>query len=256
MRKQLTDRSSIPGVVAELTLEEKLNLAGAYEACHTLAIPDMDIPSLCLADGVTGVNGAQVVLDYTTSPKRNTDPELLQRIPYAGPEVVALCGGDLEETKEKYREDRVYSGLIEHIRGFRPDGKEFISFPSGVNIGAAFDPILAEETGRAVGWEMRRAGVDVTLGPNVDIMRDPLGGRNYEMYGEDPVLVEETAAAFIRGIQSTGVGACAKHFLANNQETDRNTKDTHVSERALREIYGRGFGSAIQRGKVKAIMSA
>ena len=256
MRKQLTDRSSIPGVVAELTLEEKLNLAGAYEACHTLAIPDMDILSLCLADGVTGVNGAQVVLDYTTSPKRNTDPELLQRIPYAGPEVVALCGGDLEETKEKYREDRVYSGLIEHIRGFRPDGKEFISFPSGVNIGAAFDPILAEETGRAVGWEMRRAGVDVTLGPNVDIMRDPLGGRNYEMYGEDPVLVEETAAAFIRGIQSTGVGACAKHFLANNQETDRNTKDTHVSERALREIYGRGFGSAIQRGKVKAIMSA
>ena len=106
MRKQLTDRSSIPGVVAELTLEEKLNLAGAYEACHTLAIPDMDILSLCLADGVTGVNGAQVVLDYTTSPKRNTDPELLQRIPYAGPEVVALCGGDLEETKEKYHQEK------------------------------------------------------------------------------------------------------------------------------------------------------
>lgn len=95
---------------------------------------------------------------------------------------------------------------------------------------------------------MRAANISVCLGPNVDVMRDPLGGRNYEMYGEDPVLVGRTAAAFIRGLQSTGVMACAKHFIANNQETNRQTKDTHVSIRTLRELYAKGFRAAVKVG--------
>lgn len=77
------------------------------------------------------------------------------------------------------------------------------------------------KTGEAVGWEMRDSGIDICLGPNMDIARDPLGGRNYEMYGEDPILVSNIGVSFIKGMQSTGVGACAKHYIANNQETNR-----------------------------------
>lgn len=256
MRRKLTDVSSVPGVLEDLTLNEKLNLAGAFEACHTLPIPDMDIPALRIMDGVTGINGAQVVLDYITSPRHRDDPQVRSQMPYAGPWLTDLNRGDLKEHRRLHEGKEAFRGLIDHIESFRKDGEEFISFPSGVNIGAAFDPDLARKAGEAVGFEMRRCGVDVTLGPNVDIMRDPLGGRNYEMYGEDPCLVSETAAAFIQGIQSTGVGACAKHFIANNQETMRNTKDTHVSERTLREIYSPGFRSAVKEGKVKAVMSA
>ena len=76
------------------------------------------------------------------------------------------------------------------------------------------------------------------------------------MYGEDPHLVSQTAVAFIEGMQETGVGACEKHFIANNLETRRNTKDTHVSERVLREMYAPGFKAAAEKGKVKTVMSA
>lgn len=136
-----------------------------------------------------------------------------------------------------------------------PEGR-YVCFPSGVNIGACFDTDIACRIGRAVGEEMRACHVDVCFGPNVDIMREPLGGRNYEMYGEDPVLVGETAAAFIKGLQSTGTAACAKHFMANNQETRRTTKDTHVSGRTLRELYAQGFEKAVKEGGVKCVMSA
>ena len=83
-------------------------------------------------------------------------------------------------------------GLVEQAAKYRPGGRQHISFPSGINIGASFDPVTAETIGRAVGQELRDAGVDVCFGPNVDVARDPLGGRNYEMYGEDPELAEQT----------------------------------------------------------------
>lgn len=97
---------------------------------------------------------------------------------------------------------------------------------------------------------------NVCFGPNVDIARDPLGGRNYEMYGEDPELVAQTAAAFVRGMQSAGIAACAKHFLANNQESNRNTTSSNLSKRVMMELYARGFEAAIEDGHVLCIMSA
>lgn len=256
MRAKLTNRDSIPAVIAGLTLDEKLNLVGAYKACHTLAIPEMDIPALRLMDGVTGINGLQVVLDYLTAPDVKLNAETAQNMFFALPEFVGLNQADLAEAEKEHPDDEFYLGLVRHVAKFRPDGRQYLSFPSGVNIGASFDPAMAAKVGQAVGWEMRASGVDICLGPNVDIARDPLGGRNYEMYGEDPHLVAQMSAHFIRGMQSTGVGACAKHFLANNQETNRNTKDTHLSERALRETYSRGFQAAVQQAGVKAIMSA
>lgn len=256
MRTKLTDIQSIPLVAEDMTEEEKLNLVGAWRACHTLEIPDMDIPALCLMDGATGVNGTQIILDYITSPDVIKDEKNAARMAYASPELVELVRSDLVKELEKCGDDPVYEGLIRHTQDYRPSGRQFVSFPSGINIGAAFHREQAGRIGEAVGWELRDAGIDVCMGPNVDIMRDPLGGRNYEMYGEDPYLVGETAAAFIRGMQSVGVGACAKHFLANNQETNRNTKDTHLSERTMMEIYSRAFFSAVKNADVKCIMSA
>ncbi|HHV10798.1 MAG TPA: beta-glucosidase [Clostridiales bacterium] len=256
MRTKLTDKKSIKNVIKELTLDEKLNLVGEYTACHTMAIEDMDIPSIYLLDGATGVNGAQMVLDFISTMQKQGRQDIQQKIYTQYRELSKLNYGDLEEAKERYREDADILSLIASIERFRPKGKQFMSFPSGINIGAAFDPEQAETVGTAIGWELRSSGVDLCMGPNVDISRDPLGGRGYEMYGEDPQLVGEVSAAVVKGIQRTGTGACAKHYLANNQETNRNTKDTHVSERVLRELYARGFISAIKEGNVKSVMTA
>lgn len=256
MRHKLTNLASIPDVIANMTLDEKLNLVGAYKACHTLEIPDMDISALNLTDGATGVNGVQVILDYITAPENKNDPELRRGFFQYMSEFSNLVKSDLTAARDKYKDRPFFLGLIDHIEKMRPDNTDFISFPSGINIGASFDPGAAYKIGQAVGCEMRHSGIDVCLGPNVDVARDPLGGRNYEMYGEDPELVAAMSAGFINGMQSEGVGACAKHFIANNQETNRNTKNTHVSERTLREIYSKGFMSAVKNAKVKSIMTA
>ena len=256
MRKKLTDKNSISAVLAELTLDEKLNLVGEYSACRTLAIPDMDIPSLCLMDGVTGVNGTQGLLDYITSPERAGSQEEVQKLYRMIPELMELNYMDIPKAREKYHDNPHVLGLIDQFDRMRPQGKAPVSFPSGINIGASFDLENARRVGEALGYEMRGRGVDITMGPNVDISRDPLGGRGYEMYGEDPYLVERCSVAFIKGVQSTGTAACAKHYLANNQETNRNSKNTHVSERTLREVYARGFKAAAQEAHVKSIMSA
>ena len=256
MRTKLTDLKSIPAVIQGLTLDEKLDLVGEYRACHTLALEDLDIPALCLMDGVTGVNGTQGLLDYITSPELAPHPEIVAKLYGAIPELMKLNYKNLDEAKQANADDPHILELIGQFENMRPGGKQHISFPSGINIGASFDPDTARRTGEAVGWEMRAIGVDVVLGPNVDIYRDPLGGRGYEMYGEDPHLVAAMGAEFIQGVQSTGTAACAKHFLANNQETNRNTKDTHVSWRALREIYAPGFEAAVKKARVKSIMTA
>lgn len=252
MRAKLSNLQSIPQVVAEMTLDEKLDMVGCYRACHTRPIPDMDVPAIYLMDGATGLNGTHVVLDYLTDPCRADDP----RTAYATPEMVALNRVDLNEAAAKYKGDALMTDLVEQAAKYRPGGRQHISFPSGINIGASFDPITAETIGRAVGLELRDAGVDVCFGPNVDVARDPLGGRNYEMYGEDPELVAQTAAGFVRGMQSAGIAACAKHFLANNQESNRNTTSSNLSKRVMMELYARGFEAAIEDGHVLCIMSA
>ncbi|MDR0910860.1 MAG: glycoside hydrolase family 3 C-terminal domain-containing protein [Spirochaetaceae bacterium] len=221
-----------------MTLDEKLNL-----------IFLVNFP-LCMADGLTGLNGTQLINECLTAPGM---PKGLQMKIF---DYFEFNTGDLDELAKKYADDQAGIALVERFRKIRPGGRQFISFPSGINVGASFNPETALKIGEAVGWELRNSGVDVCFSPNVDIMRDPLGGRNYEMYGEDPHLVAEMSEAWIKGLQSTGTAACAKHFIANNQETMRDTTDNHIPERALREIYSRGFMSAVLKAKTKMIMSA
>ncbi|SLN26315.1 Thermostable beta-glucosidase B [Aquimixticola soesokkakensis] len=129
-------------------------------------------------------------------------------------------------------------------------------FPPAVTLASSWDAALIEEVGAALGREARAAGVDVVLGPGLNLKRSPLCGRNFEYYSEDPMLSGLLAGASARGIQSVGVGACLKHFAANSQEGDRNRISADIDERSLRELYLRNFQLALEASGAWSIMTS
>lgn len=128
--------------------------------------------------------------------------------------------------------------------------------PSNSALAATWNTELAYETGKVLGTEARGRGKDVILAPGINIKRSPLCGRNFEYMSEDPKLTEEMTVPLVKGIQENDVAACVKHFVANNQETERLWVDTIVDERTLREIYYPGFKAAVEEGKAHSIMGA
>lgn len=122
------------------------------------------------------------------------------------------------------------------------------AFPSLNCLAASFDPAISYDYGKAIGEEARYRKKDVLLGPGVNICRTPLNGRNFEYMGEDPFLASVMVAPYIKGVQSNDVAACVKHYILNNQETDRLKVNVDVGERALREIYMPAFKSAVNAG--------
>ncbi len=163
----------------------------------------------------------------------------------------------------------VYCGVTQSLRDKGVPAITFTDGPSGIRLNniaslipigtclaCSFDTALIEELYTLVGREMKQIGSQVIAGPGMNIHRNPLCGRNFEYFSEDPYLTGKAGAAAVRGIQSNGVGACPKHYCCNNQETNRTHNDSRLSERALREIYLRGFEICVRESAPLNIMTS
>lgn len=201
-------------------------------------------------------------------PQESTDPLLLS---LSDKELEAMTRGHgmMNSVLGAKGNAGVFGGILESLRekGIRPiicaDGPAGIRLsadcallPCGTAQACSFNTQLIEDLYAQVGNEMAKNGVDVLLGPGMNIHRNPLCGRNFEYFSEDPLLSGKMGAAVVRGVQQSGRAACPKHFACNNQETHRNINDARVSERALREIYLRNFEICVREAAPKVIMTS
>ena len=130
------------------------------------------------------------------------------------------------------------------------------AYTAGVALAASWNKSLAQRVGAALGRDCRARGVHMLLGPGINLYRAPMNGRNFEYFGEDPLLSGKTAAAYIRGVQSQGVAATVKHFAVNNQEFSRHNLTSDLDEQTLRELYTRNFLIAVRDGAPKCLMTS
>ncbi len=211
---------NIDEVVKAMTLEEKAQICVGLGWGHQLG--GLTFSAQSLVPGAAGTTRA---------------------IPRLGIPATALPDGPAGIRINPTREgsDRTYYGT---------------GFPVGTAIASSWDVELVENMTRAMGDEVLEYGADVILSPAMNIHRNPLCGRNFEYYSEDPVLTGRIGAAYVRGIQSNGVGTSVKHFAVNNQETNRHENDSRVDTRALREIYLKGFEIAIKEAEPWTVMSS
>ncbi|MEM9200414.1 MAG: glycoside hydrolase family 3 C-terminal domain-containing protein [Actinomycetota bacterium] len=140
--------------------------------------------------------------------------------------------------------------------GLMGTGTPTACIPSGAALGATWDPALVEQLGHLLGEEARAKGSHVLLAPTINLHRSPKGGRNFECYSEDPLLTGKIAAAFVRGVQSEAVAVTAKHFVGNDSEFERNTIDSQIDERTLREVALLPFELAVKEGGAWGLMTA
>ena len=247
MATKLTDLHSVEQVLAELTLEEKARLVIGGSPFHTKSIPEHGIPGMYMIDSCNGLNtleyaGERIYMKLAADAEAAGQPLDREKNGYMGGLLLALS------TLQKMAAAQAQSGAS-------PAPKLYSCYPPGIALGSTWNPEVVEACGVQLAREMSSYGIDMVLGPNVNIHRDPLCGRLGESFSEDPFLVSKLGPAMVRGIQNQGIVACAKHFAANNQEKDRMGVEEHIPERALREIYLPGFKACVDAG-CKTIMSA
>lgn len=208
----------------------------------------------------TEVSGTQVSGTHSTEPSGvEADPAALRerltaiaRSLTLEQQVRLLTGADMWSTHAEPAaglRSMVLSDGPSGVRGAIWDERDpSLNLPSATALSASWDPELAYRYGVIAAGEAIRKGVDVVLGPTINLHRSPLGGRHFEAYSEDPLLTGEIGAAFVRGVQSAGIAACPKHYIANDFETERFTASVEVSDQALREVYLAPFERAVQDG--------
>lgn len=249
VKKPEQPSGKIKALLAKLTDVEKVHLVvgGGYNmTCYNNAMGaagrtctellKKGIPNILLADGPAGLNV----------------------VPCTG---VGIEGGPRfpDGLPEEWRWGWInkFEGFIRHLPGMKRRIYRYMTaWPSETLQAQSWDTALLEEVGRAVGREMLEIGVSVWLAPGLNIHRNPLCGRNFEYYSEDPLVSGKMAAAITKGVQSMGgVGVSVKHFCCNNQEDNRMLMSSNVPQRALREIYLRAFRIAVTEGKPWTVMS-
>ena len=173
--------------------------------------------------------------------------------------ISLLSGGDFWHTRAVERLGIPAIRMTDGPHGVTVSGDQSgpaTCFPTAVGMAATWNRKLIERVGTVLGREARARGNQVLLGPSVDLHRSPLNGRNYESYSEDPYLAGRLAAAYVRGVQSQGVGACIKHCTANNQQTEQSRTSSEVTERPLRELYLKPWQLALREAEPWAIMTS
>ncbi|MDL2409589.1 glycoside hydrolase family 3 C-terminal domain-containing protein [Rhizobium calliandrae] len=220
-------KGEFSALIAEMTTNEKVALLGGHHMWKTKAIPRLDIPNIVMTDGTYGVRYSIPQIDEDEAGGQDFSAFL---------SIVNQRADDIQITWGKI--------------------KLATCFPNGTSMACSWDLGLARELGEALARECQEFGVHLLLGPGINIRRTPLGGRSYEYYSEDPLISGDFAAAVISGLQDNGVGASLKHFACNNSEMERTTMDSVVEERALREIYLKGFERAVKKANPWTVMSS
>lgn len=254
MKRKIFSTDEIENITAQMTLEEKAALVNGATFFGLHSVERLGVPSLMTLDGGTGINFEQLFGDFCS--KEEVKAESTNGM--MGSSALAKVIENYYHPEQLEGEEiELYKWIKQRLLSLT--GAEYAPgcFPSGMLLGASFDPEAVYEMGVALGKEAQLFGIDILLGtPNVNIHRDPLNGRLFEGYSEDPYLVSRLAPQLSKGVQQAGVAANVKHFAANNQETNRVGINETISARALREIYLPGFKACVTEGGVKTVMSA